>query len=400
MASPKTGHPYQTLGVLTMAQMFAQCAAPIVILLGGIVGARLATDPSLATLPIAFMIIVTALSTIPAAMLMSRFGRKRGFMASALSACGAGLLAAYAISASTFWLFCCATFLIGSNNAFVQQYRFAVAETLPPEKIGQALSVLMLAGVAAAWFGPALANYLHDWSAWGEFAGSFMGVSLLLGVTLLLLGFYQNQIPAVQTLVAVQRPLPAIVSQPMFILAAGAGAVAYGVMSLIMTATPVSMHNIDHFDLDDTTWVIQSHVMAMYLPSLFSGLLIGRFGATRIILLGLVLMLGCLLIAYIDRHLIHYWLALVLLGIGWNFLFLGGTTLLTQTYQPAERFKVQAVNDFLIFSLQAFAALGSGYILLAYGWHTLIYVSLPLLVGLLLILWQTRPTPSLVSSSE
>jgi MFS family permease len=400
ISSPTSSHPYQTLGILALAQMFAQCAAPIVILLGGIVGARLAADPSLATLPIAFMIVGTALSTIPAAMIMSRFGRKRGFMVSALSACCAGLLAAYAISVASFWLFCCATFMIGSNNAFVQQYRFAVAETVPPEKIGQVLSMLMLAGVAAAWFGPAIANYLHDWSAWGEFAGSFMGVSMLMAVTLVTLGFYRNQVPEVQAVVASQRPLRSIISQPMFILAAGAGAVAYGVMSLIMTATPVSMHSIDHFDLDDTTWVIQSHVMAMYLPSLFSGLLIGRIGAARIILLGLAIMLGCLLVAYIDRHLIHYWLALVLLGIGWNFLFLGGTTLLTQTYQPAERFKVQAVNDFVVFSSQACAALGSGYILLNYGWHTLIYVSLPLLVGLLLILWRTRPVARLVAEGK
>ena len=381
---------YKTLSVMTLAQVFAQCGAPIVVLLGGIVGAHLATDPGLATLPIAFMIVGVAVSAIPAALLMSRFGRKRCFLASAVSATGAGLLAAYAISIEAFWLFCAATFLIGSNNAFIQQYRFAVAETVPADKLGRSLSILMLAGVVAAWLGPWVAEWLHNWSEWGEFSGSFMGMSLLMSISVLVLAFYENVPLEIKVIDAPQRPLPTILAQPTFLLAASAGAVAYAMMSLIMTATPVSMHQIDHFNLSDTTWVIQSHVMAMFLPSLFSGLLIDRVGPTRVILLGLVLMVACLCVAYVDRHLLHYWISLVLLGIGWNFLFLGGTTLLTSTYQPAERFKVQALNDFLIFSLQAMAALGSGYILLSYGWHALLYVCMPLLLAMLVILWHTR----------
>jgi MFS family permease len=380
----------KTLTVMTVAQVFAQCATPVVVLLGGIVGTQLAADPGLATLPIAFMIVGVAISTIPAALLMGRFGRKRCFLASALSASGACLLAAYAISVEGFWLFCCATFLIGSNNAFIQQYRFAVAETVPPERLGRSLSILMLAGVVAAWLGPWVAERLHAWSDWAEFSGSFVGISLLLALSVVVLAFYENQPLEIKTIDAPQRPLPMILLQPVFLLAASAGAVAYAVMSLIMTATPVSMHQIDHFNLSDTTWVIQSHVMAMFLPSLFSGVLIDRIGPIRVILLGLVLMFVCLGIASIDRQLLHYWTALVLLGVGWNFLFLGGTTLLTQTYVPAERFKVQAVNDFLVFSLQAMAALGSGYVLLSYGWQALIYVSLPLLVLMLVMLWRTQ----------
>jgi predicted MFS family arabinose efflux permease len=380
----------KNLSALTLAQVFAQCAPPMVILLGGIVGARLSSDPSLTTLPIAFMICGTALSSIPAAMLMSRFGRKRGFMGSALSATLAGILAAYAISIEHFWLFCLATFLVGSNNAFVQQYRFAVAESVPAEKVAQAISVVMIAGVFAAWLGPEVAQRLHDWSAWGEFSGSFMGLSMLMAVALFWLSFYRDHVPTSIADDAPQRPLPEIISQPMFVLAVSAAAVAYGVMSLVMTATPVSMHSIDHFNLEDTTWVIQSHVMAMYLPALFSGMLVSRFGPARIILVGLVLMLGCLVVAFIDRQLMHYWSSLVLLGVGWNFLFLGGTTLLTRTYTTSERFKVQALNDALIFSIQAFGALGSGFVLLAFGWHTLLLVCLPMLVVLLLIVWLTH----------
>ncbi|MFT4852713.1 MAG: putative MFS family arabinose efflux permease [Candidatus Pseudothioglobus sp.] len=391
---------FRNLGALTLAQVFAQCAPPMVILLGGIVGARLTSNPSLATLPIAFMICGTALSSIPAAMLMSRFGRKRGFIGSAMSATLAGVLAAYAISIEHFWLFCLATLLVGSNNAFVQQYRFAVAESVPAEKVAQSISVLMIAGVFAAWLGPEVAQRLHNWSTWGEFSGSFLGLALLMAIALFWLAFYSDYVPTVSTADAVQRPLPEIISQPMFVLAVGAAAVAYAVMSLVMTATPVSMHTVDHFSLEDTTWVIQSHVMAMYLPSLFSGLLVSRFGPVRIILVGLVLMLGCLMVAFIDRQLMHYWLSLVLLGVGWNFLFLGGTTLLTSTYTTTERFKVQALNDALIFSIQACGALGSGYVLLAFGWQTLLLVCVPMLVVLLLIVWLTHAKPQAHKSTR
>ena len=153
-----------------------------------------------------------------------------------------------------------------------------------------------------------------------------------------------------------------------------------------MTATPVSMHTIDHFSLEDTTWVIQSHIMAMFLPSLFSGFLIDKFGPVKIVFSGLVLMAACLVVGYIERHLMHYWVALVLLGVGWNFLFLGGTTLLTKTYTAAERFKVQAFNDFLIFSFQAMAALGSGYLLTQFGWNWVLGFSVPWLVALAILL--------------
>ncbi|MCB1644885.1 MAG: MFS transporter [Pseudomonadales bacterium] len=383
---------YRTLGILTIAQAFAQCAPPVVVLLGGIVGTRLAPDPSLATMPIAFMIVGTALSTVPAALLMQRLGRKTGFMLSACSATLAGVLAAFAISIAEFWLFCLATMMIGSNNAFVQQYRFAVAESVPDTRVGQSLSILMLAGVAAAWMGPEVAERLHDVGPWGEFSGSFLGISALMVIALIMLGLYENSDLPVPQATEAHRSMFEIASQPLFLLAAGSGVAAYAIMSLIMTATPVSMHTVDHFNLEDTTWVIQSHVMAMYLPSLFSGFLIQRFGGHQIVVLGLALMFACLLVGYIDRHLIHYWGSLVLLGVGWNFLFLGGTTLLTRTYRPEERFRVQAMNDFMVFSLQACAALGSGYILLGFGWNWLLGLSVPLLLILIVLFiaaWRT-----------
>ena len=205
-------------------------------------------------------------------------------------------------------------------------------------------------------------------------------------VALISLSFYEDKPLTSHVVEDKARALTSIVLQVMFLAAVGAAVVGYGVMSLVMTATPVSMHTIDHFSLEDTTWVIQSHIMAMYLPSLFSGFLIDKFGPVKIVFSGLVLMAVCLVVGYIERHLMHYWVALVLLGVGWNFLFLGGTTLLTKTYTAAERFKVQAFNDFFIFSFQAMAALGSGYLLIQFGWNWVLGFSVPWLVALGILL--------------
>jgi len=379
---------YRTLIVLTMAQAFAMTGPPITVLLGGIVGTKLAPSANLATLPVAFMIIGTALATIPAAMLMARFGRKLGFISSIFVAALAALLAAFAISIEHFWLFCAATLFLGANNAFVQQYRFAVAESVPVNKMGKSLSVLMLAGVAAAWMGPDVAGRLQHASAWGEFSGSFMGLSAMLFIGLVFMCFYRNIPSLAASEDTHKRSLGTIARQRVFILAVGAAAVAYAIMSLLMTATPVSMHSVDNFSFEDTAWVIQSHIMAMFLPSFFSGFLIDKIGARKIIFAGIVLLSICLVVAFLDNSLLHYWLALVLLGVGWNFLFLGGTTLLTTTYNPSERFKVQALNDFLIFSIQACAALGSGYLLMEFGWNWVVGLSVPWLI-ILMILLQT-----------
>ena len=380
---------YKTVIVLTLAQAFARTAVPIVVLLGGIIGTQIAPTPALATLPVALIFVGTSLTTVPAALFMARFGRKAGFLLGAAYTCAAGLLAAWAVSHGNFWVFCVATLLVGSNNAFVQQYRFAAAESVPSDKIGPAISVLMLAGVAAAIIGPGVANHMRDAFSSIEFAGSFVGLSGLTLVSFVCLLFYRNSMPEeVKTEVA-HRSLVEIALQPDFLTAVGAAVVGYGVMSLVMVATPVSMHNVDHISLGNTTLVIQSHIVAMFLPSLFSGLLVAKFGSRKIIAAGLAMLFMCIAIAWSDRQITNYWFALVLLGVGWNFMFVGGTTLLTQTYQPNERFKVQALNDFLIFSFQAAAALGSGAIVNALGWDWVLLLSLPWLLLLIpLMAWS------------
>ncbi len=382
---------YRTLAVLFCAQAFSQSAAPIVVLLAGIVGVSMAPSPEYATLPVALMIVGTAATTVPAAMMMSRFGRKAGFVFGAGYAAGAGLLGAWAIFHDAFVPFCIATFFIGSHNAFVQQYRFAVAESVPAERTGKALSILMLAGVVAAMLGPEVATRLQSLGGWPQFTGSFIGLAMLMFGAMACLAFYEGSTPMEEAAdVAPPRPLGDFLKSPVFLLAVGAAVVGYAVMSFMMTATPVSMHTMDHFSLEDTTRVIQSHIVAMFLPSLAGAFLIDRYGPRKLISAGLVLLFVCLGIAAIDRTLLHYWFALVLLGVSWNFLFVGGTTLLTTCYQDNERYKVQAFNDFLVFSLQATAALGSGIVLANFGWDWIILLSLPWLVLLLPLMWFGR----------
>jgi len=385
---------YRPLAVLTIAQIFAQCAVPMVVLLGGIVGAQIAPVTELATLPVALMIVGTAATSIPAALLMSKIGRQAGFIIGAAYAAAAGVLAAYAISTEAFYLFCVATFLIGSHNAFIQQYRYAVAESVAPDKVAPAISILMLAGIGAAYLGPEAAQRMKDVSDWGEYSGSFLALSALMMVTLTVLLFYRGTKLTAAAHDAAQRPLLEIIGQGRLILAVCSSAVALSVMSFIMTATPLSMHHMNNHSLQDTTWVIQSHIMAMYLPSLFSGMLIARFGPQNIMAIGVSLILASLGVGYIDQQITNYWWALVLLGVGWNFMFLGGTTLLTQSYRPSERFKVQAFNDFLVFSLQAIAALSSGLVLVQWGWNWILALSLPWLICLIPVLWMVRRSVS------
>ena len=387
---------YRTLFVLTLAQCFGQTAAPILVLLGGIVGAQIAPSLDWATLPIAIQIVGLASATIPASIIMSRLGRKTGFLIGSGLSIFASLLAAWAIYLESFLMFCIAAFLIGNYIAILQQYRFAVAESVPKDEIPKCLSFLMLAGIVAAFLGPEVGRSFSVTSSLPDYVGSFLGLAALLSVAfIILLLFYRESPVKVEQHDNAPRPLIEILQQPSLILAVASAAIGFSVMSLIMTATPVSMHEIDQHSLADTTRVIQAHILAMFLPSLFSGILISRFGVHRIIQVGLVLMLACVAIGWGQPTLLHYGGTLILLGIGWNFLFLGGTTLLTQSYRPSERFKVQAVNDFMVFGLQAIGSLSAGALLASLGWGGVMSFTLPVLFLLVVVLvinrfWQGK----------
>ena len=365
--------------VLTLAQALGMTAAPLVILLGGIVGADLAPSTSLATLPVASIIVGTALSTIPAALLMKNIGRKRGFLIASLISALSTLMAAWSLSLGNFWLFCFSCALLGNHLAFIQQYRFAAAESVPTEDIGKAISLLLLGGLLAAWLGPEIAvrgRFLID----TEYAGGFLylGGLNLLAFIILLMGFKNQQSLTEKQLPG--RPLKVILMQPNTLLAIGAAAIGYGFMSLIMTATPISMHHIDGHSLESTKTVIQNHIMAMFLPSLFSAWLLSKLRIKGLMLTGIICYLACILATFWDRDFAHYLAGLILLGIGWNFLFVSGTTLLTQQYRPNEAFKVQATNDFIVSSTQAIAALSAGVLISGLGWNLLNIAGLPILL--------------------
>ena len=382
-----TLQPYRTLIVLLAAQCFGQTAAPILVLLGGLIGAQIAPSANLMTLPLAFMIIGTAATTAPASMLMARVGRKIGFLFGSGLAVFASLLAALGVYQQSFAVFCLAAFLIGSYLAFLQQYRFAVAESVAPDAVPKSLSILMLAGIVAALLGPEVGRRFSSVDGLPDFVGSFLGLAVMMAMSffILLLFFRDTEIQA-DTLAGDERPLGLVLRQPTVILAIASAVVGYTIMSLIMTATPVSMHELDQHSLDATTWVVQSHILAMYIPSFFSGFLIARFGVLRIIQCGFLLMLICVVVGWGRPELMHYFGSMVLLGVGWNFLFLGGTTLLTQSYRMSERFKVQATNDFMIFGLQAVGSLGAGMLLATLGWNGVLAFSLPWLTVLIPVL--------------
>ena len=381
---------YRTLFVLTLAQCFGQTTAPILVLLGGIVGAQIAPSIDWATLPIAIQIAGIASATIPASYLMSKVGRKTGFLVGTALAIFAALFAAWGVYKQSFAIFCIASFLIGNYIAFLQQFRFAVADSVPNQKIPICLSFLMLAGIVAAILGPEVGQRFSVIEGLPDYVGSFLGMAAMLTISfLILLTLYQNFTFEEQDQTSNVRPLGQIFKQPTLIIAIASAAIGYSVMSLIMTATPLSMHEMDHHSLSDTTRVIQSHILAMYVPSFFSGFLISWLGAKRIIQAGFALMVICILIGWGQPDLINYWGALVLLGVGWNFLFLGGTTLLTQSYRSSERFKVQAVNDFLVFGLQAIGSLSAGILLASIGWSGVMVFALPMLLLFVPVIFYT-----------
>jgi MFS family permease len=389
------------LYLLMALQALSMCIAPLYFLSGGLVGNDIAPRPGLATLPVAMVIIGTASSVVTATRLMARLGRRRVFAAGALLGAASGLLAALAVARAQFPLFCAAGFIAGSSIAIAQQYRFAAIEAVSPALAGKAASRVLLAGLVAAYLGPELVIFGGDvplagvlqpaLSEHSPFVGGFLLLALLnLAVLTLVLTGYRNRPPQTEITGGEARPLGEILRHRPLWLAMGAAAMGYAMMSFMMTATPLNMHSVDGHSLLDTKWVIQSHIVAMYAPALFSGWLIGRLGHRRVIGLGGLAYLACLAIALAGQHLMHYWWAMVLLGIGWNFMFLGGTALLPLCHRPSERFRVQSANEFAVFGSQAVAALSAGWVVNSFGWQTLLGLSFLMVLAVAATLWLNR----------
>ena len=363
----------------------------LVVFVGSLVGNNIAPTENLSTLPVALSIIGTASSTIPVAFLMQKFGRKVIFQFTPIAGIGFAALSALSIENQSFVLFCVSTYLLGTTLAIVQQFRFAAIESVPPDVAPKAASQVLLGGIASAFLGPEVAY-------WGKniftqpYSGSVALIAVLYSLGFLLLNYYQNTESISSKSNSNTRPIIKIATQTVFIVAALGAVVGYSIMSFIMTATPISMHVMDGHSLENTKWVIQSHIMAMFIPSLLTAWIIKKIGIGGMMSIGLFAYAICIGLAYSGHGFMHYWWALVLLGIGWNFLFIGGTTLLPQSYHPSERFKVQALNEFLVFGTQAIAAISAGWILFMLQWENLLLLTIPLILvqSSALLLWKLQ----------
>ena len=378
---------------LAMAHALIGSAAPIVISQGGFIGTYLAGDGSpLATVPVTGYNVGVALGAVPAAMLMGRIGRRGGFSFGATMVLAGCALAAWAIAIGSFWTIVAATFLIGSGASYTQQYRFAAADQGTEDFRPKAISWVLAGGLACAVIGPQLAIWFGDLLAPIPFAGAFvvLGVVVLMGAAVLLTLDFDRPAPKAERL-HTGRPLAEIARQPRFVVSVTCAVGTYALMSYVMTGTPLAMIACGHSQ-DDSTLGIQWHVIAMFAPSFFTGNLIARFGKERIVAAGMVLLVACAVVGLAGITLANFWIALVLLGIGWNFGFIGATAMLTDCYRPEERAKAQGLNDVLVFGSVAFASLMSGVTLSTIGWEWLNWVVFPVvticLFSLLLLKWR------------
>lgn len=370
-------------------------------MLGGIIGSNLATNKAFATLPLSMMVVAIAAMTIPATMLMKRIGRRKGCALASTSAVVALMLAVVALKISSFPVYIVAVMLFGINMAFTQQYRYFAAESVEARFIPRAISLVLIGSIGAAFVGKALAIRGQFWIADVQFAGTFVVLALMFAVQASL---FFAMLPAKghddAGLQPSDRSLAEIVRQPVFMVAVLGATCGYGLMTLVMTATPLSMHVNDGYSVEQVGSVIQAHVLGMYVPSLITGFLIEKVGVIRLMFVGAFVLLTTSIIGLQGHTVLHYWWALLLLGVGWNFLFVGGTTMLTYTYSMAERFRAQAVNEFLVFGTSATASLLAGTVMYFFGWHTLMLVPMPILIIICIALIFVRNNSLLKRESQ
>jgi len=378
----------KNLSLLALSQVFGFTANIITVFLSGIIGSQITSIKSLSTLPTALSVVGTAIFTILAAKIMSKIGRRLGFIFAALGSSASSLLAAFAISQQNFILFCISCLILGMGMAFTHQYRFAAAESVEKEKAPRAISILMLAGVVAAFLGISSANYTKNLVPDHLYVGSYLLLAAFTFMPAIFLFFYKNneKIKIDFNNKYYGRRLFEIIFQPRFLQAIIAAAFAYAVMSFLMTATPMSMHLTEKMSLEKTGLVLQIHVAAMFLPSLITGHLIKKFGHSNIIYIGVLFLVVMIILSLFEQTYANYMVALIFLGFGWNFLFISGTSLVVLTYKEEEKFKAQGINDLIVFTIMALASLSAGILLSLTSWKTMNLICIPFLV---LIVYST-----------
>ena len=381
----------RNLILLVFCQLISATGSIVFVTLGGIIGATLTENLAWSTLPISVMVIATAATTVPATLLMRKIGRSAGFAMGSISAAIGVSVGAWALYQSSFGLFLVAAVVFGTNMAFTQQYRYAAAESVPAKYVPRAISFILLGAIGGAFLGPEIAIRSQHWIDGVPYAGALI---FLAGLYVVQAGLFTLLKPAAVhdavDLGKANRTLKVLVRQPVFVVAVLGGTAGYGLMTLVMTATPLSMHINDGFSVEETAHVIRTHVLGMYLPSLVSGFLIERLGVIRMMFVGAVGLLATSIVALQGQTVMHYWWALLLLGVGWNFLYIGGTTMLTYTYSIAERFQAQAANEFLVFGTSATASLLAGTVMHYFGWGRLMLIPIPILILVCIALIAVR----------
>jgi MFS family permease len=369
-------HSRRNISLLAFCQAMMMTGNSLLVATSALVGMALATNKGLATLPLALQFLATMLTTIPASMLMRRIGRRAGFMMGCTIGLFGAVTAALAIRQHSFLLFCLGTVLLGSFNGFAVFYRFAATECVEVLWRGRAISYVLAGGVVAAFLGPNLANWSREWGGNAEFAGSYAMLVCLYLLSMAALVWLRIGTPTLADQHKPARPLRVIALQPGYAVAVIGGMIGYAMMAFLMSATPLAMAH-RQFGFGDTAIVIQWHVLAMFAPSFLSGPLIDRFGAPRLMFAGGLLLLATIAVNLLGEAFWHFWSALFLLGVAWNFLFVGATTLVAASYRESERAKAQALNDFLVLTVVSLATLSSGWMLQQVNWIGLNLLALP-----------------------
>jgi len=371
--------PTKNVALLSACQGLLMTNNSILIATNGLAGYALATDKSLATLPVTAYIVGAAVTTMPASLLMRRIGRRSGFILGALLGIAGALICGFAAFSHSFGLLCAGAFVLGAYNATGQYYRFAAADSAPADFKSKAISQVLDGGIAGGIIGPESSKLTKDLFAGAVFTGSYLSLGVFCVLAIALLS--RIRIPPLTGAERQDagRPLLEIARQPAFLVAVTSAVVGYGVMNLLMTATPLAM-TACQLPFSDAAFVIQGHVIAMFAPSFVTGALIKRFGILTIMLVGVLLNFACIATALTGIDVTHFWVALVFLGVGWNFMFIGGTTLLTECHSPAERGKVQGLNDLVIFITMAATSLSSGLLFTLQGWTLMNKMAVPFLV--------------------
>ena len=393
--SQTPSHVYLRLFLLTTCFALTGSVASMTVSVGSLVGHAIAENRALATLPLFLKLLGTMSAGLPASLLMRRVGRRNGFLVGTSLGLLGALTGSYAIRIGNFPLFCASTYTLGLMMGVNHLYRFAAVEVAGSAFKAKAVSLVMAGGIVSGTLGPTLAVQGEDWIENAPFAGGYLAVAGVYVLVAGILAFLDLPRPSVEEQHGTRRPLGELIAQPNLILAVASAALSYGVMAFIMTATPLAMMHRGHL-FSDTALVIQGHVMGMFLPSFFTGSLIQRFGAPRMMATGVVLNLVCIALNVHGESWWHFWTSLMLLGVGWNFMFLSGTTLLTETHRPAEKALVQGCNDFLVFAMAASGSLLAGVLLSVMDWQQLNLIALPLLgvVVITLVWYRLRQRPA------